>query len=47
MSYRVYDDRTNETIYTNESELACVKFIIEHFPEDDEESQHIWVEEIK
>ena len=42
--YRVYDDRTNETLYKNEDIMKCVDFLNTHFTEGSSDWDHVWVE---
>lgn len=42
---RVYDDRTNETLFVGES-LECMAFMTINFNEDHEDFEHIWMEKI-
>lgn len=42
---RVYDDRTNETLFASENTFECVQFIQENFDiESDEEAKYIWID---
>lgn len=44
--YRVYDDRTNETLFENEDSFECVGFINDNFDESDDDFAHIWIEKV-
>jgi hypothetical protein len=44
--YRVYDDRTNETLFESEESFECVFFINSNFSEDDRDWEHIWIEKV-
>ena len=43
MEYRVYDDRTNETLFTGEHHEA-IQFISSNFDEEHENFEHVWLE---
>jgi hypothetical protein len=45
MKYRVYDDRTNETLFESYDRLDCVLFIEFNFDEGDGDWEHIWIGE--
>ena len=44
---RVYDDRTDETLYASKNVYECINFINENFDENHEGFPHIWIESIK
>lgn len=46
MKQRVYDDRTNDTLFAGHAHEA-IQFISEHFNEEHEDFPHIWVEQIE
>lgn len=41
---RVYDDRTNKTIFQSENEDECIDFMIENYSDDSPDFEHIWLE---
>jgi hypothetical protein len=45
-SHRVYNDRTNETLFTGDV-YDCSQYMIENFDEEDEDFAHIWMETVK
>lgn len=47
MEYRVFDDRTNETLYSNQLATECARWIDKHIDEDSKEYEHIWIEVVK
>ncbi|MBU8637683.1 hypothetical protein KM895_02975 [Bacillus pumilus] len=44
--YRVYDDRTDETLFKSSKE-DCLFFIKWNYEEDDDDFEHIFIEPIK
>lgn len=42
MIERVYDDRTDETLFTG-SEVECYAWIEANYPESHEDHDHIWI----
>lgn len=40
---RVYDDRTNETLYEGDT-FDCTQFIINNYDEDSDDFAHVWIE---
>ncbi|QPA31351.1 hypothetical protein [Thermaerobacillus caldiproteolyticus] len=47
MKYRVYDERTNETLFESDSKFECYKYLYQNFDESDEDFPHVWLEEFK
>lgn len=47
MLFRVYDDRTNETLYTDEFTGQCEQYIEVNYDECSEDWYHIWIEQVK
>lgn len=45
--YRVYDDRTNETLFESEDRGECYKFLHSHYDEDSKDFEHMWLQEVK
>lgn len=45
MKSRVYDDRTNETLFEGDN-FDCTQFIINNFDEEDADFPHIWIESV-
>lgn len=43
---RVYDDRTNETLFESEDSFECMAFMNHNYEEDDEDFAHIWIEKV-
>lgn len=43
MKHRVYDDRTNETLFESEDSMDCVQYIHANFEENDSDWEHIWI----
>jgi hypothetical protein len=41
---RVYDDRTNETLFESEDGFDCVDFIHKNYDENHEDWGHIWIQ---
>lgn len=44
--YRVFDDRTNETLFKSKDSFDCVGFINSNFDENDDDFAHVWVEKV-
>lgn len=44
--YRVYDDRTDETLFQGVTNIECHKWISLHFLGDDVDYEHIWIEPV-
>lgn len=44
--YRVYDERTNETIFQSGDNAECVRFILRHYDESHKDSEHIFIDPI-
>lgn len=45
--FRVYDERTNETLYTNEDKLMCASFIAMTYDESGDDFEHMSIGEVK
>lgn len=45
--YRVFDDRTNETLFTAFDRIDCALFIEMHYDENTEDYKHLWVGKIR
>ncbi len=45
--YRVYDDRTDKTLYTAELAHQCGHYIEDNYDEGDGDWDCIWIERIK
>jgi hypothetical protein len=43
VKHRVYDDRTNETLFSSEDKLECMMFICLNIEEDSDDFEHIWI----
>lgn len=43
---RVYDDRSNESLFESEKVLDCAIYMNESYDEDSEDFSHIWLDEI-
>lgn len=43
--FRVYDERTNETLFKGDN-YDCTQFMISSFDEGDEDFPYIWIEKI-
>lgn len=41
---RVYDDRTDETLFESDEPAECFVFIMENYDEDDDDFPHVWIE---
>lgn len=41
--YRVYDERTNETLFTSDYKLTCASFIFETYDENDDDFEYICI----
>lgn len=44
--YRVYDDRTDETLFRGRESIDCVGYINSNFNDSDDDFEHIWIEKI-
>lgn len=44
--YRVYDDRTNETLYENHENEQCAIWLTNNIDFDSEDFYHIWIERV-
>lgn len=42
--YRVYDDRTNKTLFKNKDAHECVIYINSNYNAAEGEASHIWIE---
>ncbi|ASK26231.1 hypothetical protein ABC970_22260 [Bacillus licheniformis] len=47
MAYRVFDKRTDETIFEAFESKECVWFIECNYDENDDDYEHIFIEKIK
>lgn len=47
MKYRVFDDRTNETLFESDDNIKCALFIGTRFDDEDDSYEHVWIEENK
>jgi hypothetical protein len=45
--YRVYDERTDETLYTSNDGIDCMYWINRNVDEDSRDYDHIFMERIK
>lgn len=45
--YRVYNDKTNETLFSSEDDLDCLNYITQNYNIEHEDFWDIWMEEIK
>lgn len=45
--FRVYDERTNETLFKHMDNIECIVFVANNFDEGDEDFEYIWVEKIQ
>lgn len=43
---RVYDERTNETIFQSGDNAECVRFILRHYDESHKDSEHIFIDRV-
>ena len=41
--YRVYDDRTDETLWEG-TEMECITFLHNHFPLNSKDFPNVWIE---
>jgi hypothetical protein len=41
---RVYDDRTDETLFKSEDVSGCIEFIDKNYDEEHEDFPHVWIE---
>lgn len=41
---RVYDDRTNETLFESEDSFECAAFVHLNYDENDDDFAHVWIE---
>lgn len=46
-SFRVYDDRTNKTIFKSEDKWEAMMFLINHYDENHPDFNHVWLEDIR
>ncbi|MCP9020121.1 hypothetical protein KEM64_09885 [Bacillus velezensis] len=44
--YRVYDERTNETVFQSGDNAECVGFILGHYDEAHEDYEHIFIDRV-
>ncbi|MFH6684937.1 hypothetical protein RI119_18960 [Bacillus amyloliquefaciens] len=44
--YRVYDERTNETIFQSGDNAECVIFILRYYDEAHEDYEHIFIDRV-
>jgi hypothetical protein len=44
--YRVFDNRTNETLFESTESIDCVGFINSNYDEGDDDFEYIFVEKI-
>lgn len=42
MKHRVYDSRTNETLFTSDESIKCLDYILDNFDEE-EDIPHIFI----
>lgn len=42
MKHRVYDSRTNETLFSSDTSIACLDYILDNFDEE-EDVPHIFI----
>lgn len=45
--YRIFDDRTNETILESEDKFELMVYLSENYDEDHPDFEHVWIEEVK
>ena len=46
MTYRVYDDRTNETIFETTDKFEAMEFMAVNYDENHPDFEHVWLEKI-
>jgi len=43
--FRVFDDRTNETIFESEDQWEAMMYLADNYDEYHEDFLHVWIEE--
>lgn len=44
--FRVYDDRTNETVFESDDKWEATMFLADNYGEEHEDFAHVWLEEV-
>lgn len=44
--FRIYDDRTNETLFESEDKWEATMFLADNYDEEHKDFPHVWLEEI-
>lgn len=45
--FKVYDERTNETLFTSEDKLMCASFIAKTYDESGDDFEHMYIGKVE